>query len=139
MVVRRTLFHAWQLAALLLLVAAVLVTFARSGMPWVQAQRQAVLSWLLRDTPLQAGVETLGIGWRDASPVITVQGLQLAPRVAATQSDSSWNLTVQQAEFNIRPWYSLLAQRLQLGDAHFNGVTLQLDSRWLQQQRRQHV
>lgn len=137
MVVRRTLFHAWQLAAVVLLVLAILVTFARSGMPWVQAQRQAVLGYLLRDTPLQAGVDTLGIGWRDAGPVITVQGLHLAPQPAAGVPAVGWQLQVQHAEFAIRPWYSLLAQRLQLGEARFSGVTVQLDSRWLQQQSAQ--
>ena len=57
---RRTLFHTWRLAALLLLLLALLVSGARFGVPWLQAQRQALLDWLVADPALSSQVASLG-------------------------------------------------------------------------------
>lgn len=78
--IRRSLFHAWRLSALTLLLIAILVTLARFGLPWVQTQRQAMLDALLDGTSLQADVRSLGVSWSEYGPAITLHDLAVSPR-----------------------------------------------------------
>ncbi len=128
--IRRSLFHAWRLSALTLLLIAILVTLARFGLPWVQTQRQAMLDALLDGTSLQADVRSLGVSWSEYGPAITLHDLAVSPR-----QHQGWALSIRDAEIRIRPWHSLMARRWELGGLRFAEVHLRVDSQWIEQQQ----
>ncbi|GAB3241424.1 YhdP family protein [Pseudaeromonas pectinilytica] len=126
---RRTLFHTWRLAALLLLLLALLVSGARFGVPWLQAQRQALLDWLVADPALSSQVASLGARWTDFGPAITLQGLELRQK-----RDEPWQLTVAEATLQLDLWQSLSQQQWVIGELQFQGVEMILPRRLLSAQ-----
>jgi uncharacterized protein (TIGR02099 family) len=125
-VLRRTLFHTWRLFALLLLLLALLVSAARFGVPWLQAQRQALLNWLIADPALESQVDSLGARWTDFGPAIALKGLSLQQK-----NREPWQLQVQDATLQLDLWQSLSQRQWIIGELQFQGVTLILPQRLL--------
>ncbi|GAA4504634.1 YhdP family protein [Pseudaeromonas paramecii] len=107
---RRLASHLWCVLGISSLLLALLISWARFGLPYLHNQRDLMQSWLQQASGQPAQVGGLTLAWTRYGPTLALEDLQLG------QPQASWQLQLDSAYLHLDLWQSLLQRQWVLGE-----------------------
>lgn len=107
------------------LVLALLISWARFGLPYLHNQRDLLQSWIQQASGQPTRLGALTLAWTRYGPTLALEDLQLG------QPAASWQLQLDSAYLHLDLWQSLLQRQWVLGELELVRPQLTLAShRW---------